>query len=76
MEASARDWQWSSYRGTAGLAAVPTWLEINWLLAALGSQRNNKRQDKTPTFNDRPYGFARITACDNQRHDYSASNST
>lgn len=40
MVRSARDWQWSSYRATAGFVAAPAWLEIHWLLAAFGSQKD------------------------------------
>jgi putative transposase len=33
------DWPWSSYAMTAGKAASPVWLSIDWLLGQLGSQR-------------------------------------
>ena len=34
MVRTARDWVWSSYRATAGMAAIPNWLETAWVLAA------------------------------------------
>src|SRR6185312_11425582 len=34
------EWQWSSYRATAGLAPAPSWLTINWLLAAFSERRS------------------------------------
>jgi hypothetical protein len=30
---SAREWRWSNYRATAGLAARPGWLNVDWTLA-------------------------------------------
>ncbi|MFO0700346.1 MAG: transposase [Nitrospira sp.] len=30
---------WSSYRATAGLEAVPSWLTVDWILAQFGRQR-------------------------------------
>ena len=32
-------WKWSSYRATAGLASVPEFLSIDWLLAQFGKNR-------------------------------------
>jgi len=32
-------WKWSSYRGTAGLASVPEFLSIDWLLGQFGKNR-------------------------------------
>jgi REP element-mobilizing transposase RayT len=32
LVAKAHDWPWSSYRATAGLAAAPGFLEVDWLL--------------------------------------------
>jgi putative transposase len=32
-------WKWSSYRATAGLASVPEFLSIEWLLAQFGKSR-------------------------------------
>jgi hypothetical protein len=29
---TADDWRWSSFRATAGLAIVPSFLEVGWLL--------------------------------------------
>lgn len=34
---SAKDWPWSSYRATAGLARAPEWLQIDWTLEQFGS---------------------------------------
>ena len=39
----ARDWRWSSYRATAGLAAPPGWLETDWLLGQFGGSRKAAR---------------------------------
>jgi REP element-mobilizing transposase RayT len=32
-------WQWSSYRGTAGLATRPPWLVTDWILSQFGKER-------------------------------------
>ena len=37
--ASAQSWRWSSYRATAGLAAVPEFLSTDWILAQFGNRR-------------------------------------
>jgi len=34
------EWRWSSYRATAGLAPAPSWLTINWLLAAFSGRHS------------------------------------
>ena len=39
MVRSAREWAWSSYRGTAGWSEVPRGLTVDWLLSAFGAQR-------------------------------------
>jgi len=39
MVRSARDWRWSNYRATAGIAAVPDWLHVGWLLSCFGQRR-------------------------------------
>ena len=39
MVRSAKDWPWSSYRSTAGLASVPDWLQVDWLLSCFGAQK-------------------------------------
>ena len=39
MVRSAKDWPWSSYRGTAGMCEVPTYLSVNWLLGLFGRRR-------------------------------------
>jgi hypothetical protein len=36
MIRSARDWRWSSYRATAGLAKAPDWLAADWVLGNFG----------------------------------------
>ena len=36
---SPGQWRWSSYRATAGLAAAPSWLEIDWTLGQFASPR-------------------------------------
>jgi putative transposase len=37
--ASAQSWKWSSYAATAGLARVPEFLSIDWILAQFGKRR-------------------------------------
>lgn len=37
MVARAEGWAWSSFRATAGMAPVPQWLEVRWLLAQFGA---------------------------------------
>ena len=39
MVRSARDWPWSSYRATAGMAEAPACLQVDWLLSAFGAKR-------------------------------------
>ena len=39
MVRSAKDWPWSSYRGTAGFVTVPKWLEVDWILSAFGRNK-------------------------------------
>lgn len=39
MVRAAKNWPWSSYRPTAGLAEPPTWLTTDWILSAFGRQR-------------------------------------
>lgn len=39
MVRSAKDWPWSSYRATAGVAAGAKWLQTDWILAAFGGQK-------------------------------------
>lgn len=38
-----REWPWSSYRATVGLADVPTFLSIDWLLGAFGTTLDRAR---------------------------------
>ena len=40
MVRSAKDWAWSNYRATAGMAAAPKWLETDWILAAFEQHRH------------------------------------
>ena len=44
MVRSPRDWTWSSYRATAGLAAVPDWLHVDWLLSCFGRRKKRVAQ--------------------------------
>lgn len=39
MVRSVRDWPWSSYRASAGLADCPAWLETDWILSAFSEKR-------------------------------------
>ena len=39
MIRSAKDWPWSSYRCTAGMAPCPPWLQINWLLSGFSRRK-------------------------------------
>ena len=39
MVRSARDWRWSNYRATAGLAPAPEWLHLDWLLSCFGRRK-------------------------------------
>lgn len=39
MVRSAKDWPWSSYRPSAGLAECPAWLETDWVLSAFSAKR-------------------------------------
>jgi len=36
---SVRDWPWSSYRATAGIGKVPSFLTVDWILAQFGRDR-------------------------------------
>lgn len=38
MVRSAKDWPWSSYRATAGLAPAPEWLKTDWVLSAFSGR--------------------------------------
>ena len=40
MVRAARDWRWSSYRSTAGMAAAPACLKTDWLLSCFGKRKN------------------------------------
>ena len=39
MVRAAKDWPWSSYRATCGVAEKPAWLITDWLLAAFAKTR-------------------------------------
>ena len=39
MVRSAKDWPWSSYRASAGLADCPSWLSTGWVLSAFSTKR-------------------------------------
>jgi len=41
MVRSAREWAWSSYRATAGLAPPEPWLSTDWILAGFGKSRKS-----------------------------------
>jgi REP element-mobilizing transposase RayT len=38
MVRGPKDWPWSSYRATAGLATAPAWLQTDWVLSAFGQR--------------------------------------
>jgi len=40
MVGSAQDWVWSSYQATVGQTAVPSWLHVDWILAAFGARKS------------------------------------
>ena len=40
---SAGDWKWSNYRATAGLAAAPPWLDVDWTLGQFATTRSVAR---------------------------------
>ena len=40
MVRSAKDWPWSSYRATAGLAEVQVWLTVDWILSAFSRNKS------------------------------------
>lgn len=39
MVRSAKDWPWSSYRPTAGMADSPSWLKTDWILSSFSDKR-------------------------------------
>jgi REP element-mobilizing transposase RayT len=39
-----RDWTWSSYKATVGLAPVPPFLQVDWVLSQFGSSRRSGRR--------------------------------
>jgi hypothetical protein len=41
MVRSAKDWPWSSYRATAGLAQCPEFLTTDWLLGGFGDDKRS-----------------------------------
>lgn len=40
----AGDWRWSNYRATAGIAAAPPWLAVDWTLAQFARSRYTARE--------------------------------
>ena len=44
MVRAAREWRWSNYRATAGEAARPTFLEVNWTLSQFGTDGGKARE--------------------------------
>ena len=44
MVRTAKDWQWSSYRATAGINIAHSCLTTGWLLACFSKQRNRAQQ--------------------------------
>jgi REP element-mobilizing transposase RayT len=42
--ATTSNWQWSSYRSTAGLASVPEFLSTDWILEQFGKNRLRAQQ--------------------------------
>ena len=44
MVRSAKDWPWSSYRGTAGMVLSEPWLTVNWILAAFSRRKHAAQQ--------------------------------
>jgi REP element-mobilizing transposase RayT len=41
---SAREWAWSGYRATAGLAPAPRWLETDWTLKQFGARKREAQE--------------------------------
>lgn len=41
---AAKDWRWSSYRATAGLAEVPSFLTTDWVLGQFGEKRREAQR--------------------------------
>ena len=56
-------WKWSSYRATAGLASVPPFLSIDWLLGQFGTNRRaaqkRYREFVREGIKNRPWGTQR-----------------
>ncbi|MCK5881589.1 MAG: hypothetical protein KAG18_06905 [Sinobacterium sp.] len=44
MVRAAKDWPWSSYRGTAGLSDAHACLTKDWILGCFGRQRKKTQQ--------------------------------
>jgi REP element-mobilizing transposase RayT len=44
MVRSAKDWPWSSYRATAGLAESPPWFETEWLLSNFSTRKRQAKE--------------------------------
>ena len=43
MVPTAEDWQWSSYRSTAGMSTPPAWLRADWVLRQLDADPETAR---------------------------------
>ena len=44
MVEDPKGWMWSSYRSTAGIDDVPSWLSTDWVLAQFGSARRRAQK--------------------------------
>ena len=42
LRRSVGQWRWSSYRATAGLAVVPEFLTVDWILGQFGQRRASR----------------------------------
>ena len=40
MVPTPQDWPWSSYRPTAGISAIESWLTVDWILSSFSDQKN------------------------------------
>ncbi|MCI0507543.1 MAG: transposase [Gammaproteobacteria bacterium] len=44
MVRSVKDWPWSSYRATAGLAESPQWFDTEWLLSNFSTRKRQAKE--------------------------------
>lgn len=44
MVRNAKDWRWSSYRATAGMASPDGWFEADWVLSAFGGRKRQAQE--------------------------------